>query len=895
MQQLGRSLVLSSRTAVPQDTLVRRQRSLHRLRATANAFMNAFRPTCLTSPIPAFHHPQRFNFHKSSVSDAVCTGSSTLRRTQSCTTRGWLAKRHRRQNWPRISGILRCASASISPAQLADTNSCPAALPTGCLTHQQGSLIRRYSLPPVGELCLSSDESPPPSSGAFAKFALSPETNRSPGSMDSSFDCSSRPQAKKQRIDLSTAESPDDSCRSPQADLDSTVPIEDESVEDVPGKPMDKPTASVEPHPKSAFEMFRHHSTPMIPVRSVGSTVACPVAPSPMQTAVLKQPTLHLQSALTRCASVPARTISEKLSHCISVLDNPNFRCDVKRHRALPVVQRTDSGLHCVSIDTVADLVNDSHEKRNISYVIVDCRFPYEYEGGHIRGAVNIFTHSDLVQEIFNRVPAQRPPGKPGPPKLLGEGLSRRLAVAPKEPLSAPCEPVSDDDDSEDDADFGHFTSEASQLELAAAQVGEGNNTNDASGPLDSNLSALSSGTSSSGSSGPQEPAFVVIFHCEFSSQRAPDLATFLRNVDRMSNYHRYPFLYFPEIYIMKGGYSAFFQNYSHLCSPGNYVKMSHRDYQTHFRLYKRLTKRVSSACMACIRPQHKLLDSPVVDSMNSFGQPSDFRDSEIVPPVTAPLLNIRSQQAPVLLGGEAIPATATYEDKENMPCDVSGNDVSFHSTGSGNSPLFRDCPVLPPVESPVSRRSSSSTDSSLNDSPLSLAEAVVRVGRRVIAATLGTADPSLGIGQLLEKFQFQVPATHIAVPPAAEPSRVREPLKRSKTVADMCSVMMHVECRENAVESKRVPLRAIIHNPFALSDELSGLQTTPAALGRKRANTLTCTPLNSMAPRPSSRNLTETPVAPSRNCRPFAYAPLIDASIARLSHSLSTSPVQPS
>ncbi|KAA3677933.1 uncharacterized protein DEA37_0004444 [Paragonimus westermani] len=390
--------------------------------------------------------------------------------------------------------------------------------------------------------------------------------------------------------------------------------------------------------------------------------------------------------------------------------------------------------------------------------------------------------------------------------------------------------------------------------------------------------------------------------------------ATFLRNVDRMSNYHRYPFLYFPEIYIMKGGYSAFFQNYSftcsrsalssallvfhsptqHLCSPGNYVKMSHRDYQTHFRLYKRLTKRVSSACMACIRPQHKLLDSPVVDSMNSFGQPSEFRDSVIVPPVSAPLLNIRSQQAPVLLGGEATLATATYEDKENVPCDVSSNDLSVHSTESGSSSSFRDSPVLPPVESPVSRRSSCSTDSSLNGSPLSLAEAVVRVGRRVIAATLGTADPSLGIGQLLEKFQFQVPTTQV-MQPTVEPSCVRKPLKRSKTVTDMCNVMMHVENRHIVGDSKRVPLRAVIHNPFALSDELSGLQTTPAALGRKRANTLTCTPLNSMAPRPSSRNPTETPVAPSRTCKPFAYAAPIDASIARLSHSLSTSPVQPS
>ncbi|KAA3678206.1 uncharacterized protein DEA37_0012479 [Paragonimus westermani] len=268
---------------------------------------------------PSFNHPQRFNFHKSAAGDAVCTGSSTLRRTQSCTTRGWLAKRHRRQNWPRISGILRCASASISPAQLADTNSCPAALPTGCLTHQQGSLIRRYSLPPVGELGLSSDESPPPRSCAFAKFALSPETNRSPGSIDSSFECSSRPQAKKQRVDLSIPGS-DDGCRSPQADLDSTVPIEDESVEDVPGELVDKLATSVEPHPKPAFGMFRHHSTPMVPMRSVDLTVACSVAPSPMQTAVVKQPRLHLQSALTRCASVPARTISEKVNLAVQLL-----------------------------------------------------------------------------------------------------------------------------------------------------------------------------------------------------------------------------------------------------------------------------------------------------------------------------------------------------------------------------------------------------------------------------------------------------------------------------------------------------------------------------------------------------------------------------------------------
>jgi len=118
----------------------------------------------------------------------------------------------------------------------------------------------------------------------------------------------------------------------------------------------------------------------------------------------------------------------------------------------------------------------------------VDCRFPYEYEGGHIAGAVNVNTW-DALESFFLDRPTQ-------------------------------------------------------------------------------------------------DKKVVVIFHCEYSAHRAPRLfvllttinslsrALHLRNRDRHLNMHQYPKLYYPEIYILQGGYSGFFQHYKERCEPQNYVAM---------------------------------------------------------------------------------------------------------------------------------------------------------------------------------------------------------------------------------------------------------------------------------------------------------------------------------
>ena len=144
---------------------------------------------------------------------------------------------------------------------------------------------------------------------------------------------------------------------------------------------------------------------------------------------------------------------------------------DFSRSHHLETVMGKHQDLESVSPNTVADLISG---KINVpgDFQIVDSRYPYEYEGGHIKGAANVHTQ-DKIDGFLK--------GK------LNESSHRDT---------------------------------------------------------------------------------ILIFHCEFSSQRGPKRARFLRSRDRELNSEYYPSLCFPEIYIMDGGYKSFFQQHPHLCTP---------------------------------------------------------------------------------------------------------------------------------------------------------------------------------------------------------------------------------------------------------------------------------------------------------------------------------------
>ena len=103
----------------------------------------------------------------------------------------------------------------------------------------------------------------------------------------------------------------------------------------------------------------------------------------------------------------------------------------------------------------------------------------------------------------------------------------------------------------------------------------------------------------------------VIIFHCEFSSERGPGMLRFLRNQDRTLNKDSYPKLFYPELYLLEGGYKAFFEQSLDLCVPQAYKPMLHEEHVSDLKHFRAKTKewgRMGSAvnmtaCKSRFRP----------------------------------------------------------------------------------------------------------------------------------------------------------------------------------------------------------------------------------------------------------------------------------------------------
>jgi M-phase inducer tyrosine phosphatase len=173
---------------------------------------------------------------------------------------------------------------------------------------------------------------------------------------------------------------------------------------------------------------------------------------------------------------------SSPFSTCVYDFEHNGEKCQ------LPFVETGKDALKRISCETLTALIQGQYDANYDEKYVIDCRFPYEYEGGHIQSAINVNTMEQL-EELFLRRAAAKP--------------NRRT---------------------------------------------------------------------------------VIVFHCEFSSHRAPRMALHLRKRDRAMNMANYPALTFPEIYILRGGYKAFYTEEKSLCEPANYVEMHHDDYRHELR-----------------------------------------------------------------------------------------------------------------------------------------------------------------------------------------------------------------------------------------------------------------------------------------------------------------------
>ncbi|XP_058297229.1 M-phase inducer phosphatase 3 isoform X4 [Hylobates moloch] len=158
---------------------------------------------------------------------------------------------------------------------------------------------------------------------------------------------------------------------------------------------------------------------------------------------------------------------------------------DFSKVCALPTVSGKHQDLKYVNPETVAALLSGKFQGLIEKFYVIDCRYPYEYLGGHIQGALNLYSQEELFNFFL------------------------------KKPIV----------------------------------------------PLDT------------------QKRIIIVFYCEFSSERGPRMCRSLREEDRSLN--QYPALYYPELYILKGGYRDFFPEYMELCEPQSYCPMHHQDHKT--------------------------------------------------------------------------------------------------------------------------------------------------------------------------------------------------------------------------------------------------------------------------------------------------------------------------
>ncbi|XP_054429956.1 M-phase inducer phosphatase 2 isoform X2 [Pteronotus mesoamericanus] len=168
---------------------------------------------------------------------------------------------------------------------------------------------------------------------------------------------------------------------------------------------------------------------------------------------------------------------------------------DYSKAFLLQTVDGKHQDLKYISPETMVALLMGKFSNIVEKFVIVDCRYPYEYEGGHIKTAVNLPLEQDA--ELFL--------------------------------LQSPIMPCS----------------------------------------LDKRI--------------------ILIFHCEFSSERGPRMCRFIRERDRAINV--YPSLHYPEMYILKGGYKEFFPQHPTFCEPQDYRPMNHEAFKDKLKTFRLKTR----------------------------------------------------------------------------------------------------------------------------------------------------------------------------------------------------------------------------------------------------------------------------------------------------------------
>ena len=101
----------------------------------------------------------------------------------------------------------------------------------------------------------------------------------------------------------------------------------------------------------------------------------------------------------------PDDVMKQQAHFAVPKLD-PVMDIDDLPRRQLPHFYSGDESLPRVTRDTMVDVLDGKFDENYDRSLIVDCRFEYEYQGGHIEGALNFTDKEQLANSLFDTPPS---------------------------------------------------------------------------------------------------------------------------------------------------------------------------------------------------------------------------------------------------------------------------------------------------------------------------------------------------------------------------------------------------------------------------------------------------------------------------------------------------------
>lgn len=99
----------------------------------------------------------------------------------------------------------------------------------------------------------------------------------------------------------------------------------------------------------------------------------------------------------------------------------PDLIGDFSKPFCLPLMSGRHRDLKSISHETMAKLLRGDYDKTVGSFRIVDCRYPYEFEGGHIAGAENLYTQEEILNALVKPMN--------GSASVVTDGAKRNIIV----------------------------------------------------------------------------------------------------------------------------------------------------------------------------------------------------------------------------------------------------------------------------------------------------------------------------------------------------------------------------------------------------------------------------------------------------------------------------------